>query len=168
MSGCEDRRMRLPPQLAEQLGQVPKSSDGYCEYAPCRVTLESGEVLDRVYIVELTAFRRIWGQTEDTVSVDDLERIEDSPLRLPSRWANALYEAGESGQGYTVFTARLRDGSNLPFVVGNAVDFPNWPPGIGPADVVDVQPHEGREVFRDRAPGPYESSAQYAWCLFEV
>jgi hypothetical protein len=160
--------MRLPQHLAEQLRRVPKSWDGYCAYAPCRVTLNSGEVLDRVYIVEASDFRRMWGHTQATVDVADIEQIEDSPFRLPARWANALYQAGESGMGYTLFVARLRDGSILPFVVGNAVDFPNWPPGDRPADVVDVQPHTGREVFRDRAPGPYESSAEYAWCVFDA
>lgn len=160
--------MRLTSHLADQLSGVPKSTDGYCEYAPCRVTLKSGDVLDRVYIVERAAFRRTWGETEATVLVDDIERIEDSPVRLPVRWANVLYEAGESGMGYTLFTARLRDDSTLPFVVGNAVDFPNWPPDTGPADVVDVEPHGGREVFRHRPPGPYESSAEYAWCLYDA
>lgn len=168
MRGCEDRRMRLPPHLADQLSRVPKSSDGYCEYAPCRVTLRSGDVLDRVYIVERAAFRRVWGETDATVRVDNIEQIEDSPFRLPARCANDLYRAGESGMGYTQFTARLRDGSTLPFVVGNAVDFPNWPPDTGPADVVDVQPHAGREIFRDRAPSPHERSAPYAWCLYDA
>ena len=126
--------MRLPEHLGEQLKRVPKSSDGYCVYAPCRVTLKRGEVLDRVYIVEAADFRRMWGHTRDTVDVAEIEQIEDSPFRLPARWANKLYEAGESGMGYTLFTARLRDGSALPFFVGNAVDFPNWPPGTGPAD----------------------------------
>lgn len=168
MGACDDHRMRLPPHLEADLSRVPKSSDGYCEYAPCRVTLKSGEVLDRVYLVQRAAFRRMWGETKATVNVGDIERLEDSPVRLPAQWANALYEAGESGMGYTLFTARLRDGSTLPFVVGNAVDFPNWPPGVGPGDVVDVQPHAGREIFRDRAPGPHERSAQYVWCLFDA
>jgi hypothetical protein len=132
------------------------------------VTLRSGDVLDRVYIVERAAFRRMWGETEVTVFVADIERIEDSPFRLPAQWANALYQAGESGMGYTLFTARLRDGSTLPFVVGNAVDFPNWPAGTGPADVVDVQPHAGREVFRDRGPGPHERSARYSWSIYDA
>ena len=160
--------MRLPQHLAEQLSSVPKSSDGYCEYAPCRVTLKSGEVLDHVYLVERDAFSRVWGAVATTVALIDIERIDDSPVRLPARWANELYKAGESGMGYTLFIARLRDGSLLPFVVGNAVDFPNWPPGVQPEDVLDVQPHAGREFFRDRAPGPHESSAQFEWCLYDA
>lgn len=160
--------MRLPADLAEQLSRVPKSSDGYCEYAPCRMTLKSGEVLDRVYVVERGSFRRMWGETAAAVDVADVQHLEDSPVRLPAQWANDLYKAGESGMGYTVFVARLRDASNLPFVVGNAVDFPNWPPTTNPADVVDVQPHAGREVFRNRAPGPHEGAAQYAWCLYDA
>jgi len=31
---------------------IEETSDGYCSYAPCRVTLRSGEVVDRVYIVD--------------------------------------------------------------------------------------------------------------------
>lgn len=160
--------MHLPLHLAEQLARVPKSTDGGCEYAPCRVTLTSGEVLDRVYIVERSSFHRLWGEMKASVAVEDIARIEDSPVRLPARWANALYEAGESGMGYTLFSARMRNGTTLPFVVGNAVDFPNWPPNTGPEDVVDVQPHGGRDVFRHRTPGPHESSALYAWCLFDA
>lgn len=147
MIGWEDRYMHLPQHVAEQLSGVPRSSDGYCEFAPCRVAFRPGEVLDRVYLVERAAFRRMWGETEATVMVADVEEVEDSPLRLPAPLANVLYEAGESGMGYTPFTVGFRDGSALPFVVGNAVDFPNWPPGVEPGDVVDVQPHAGREFF---------------------
>ncbi|CAN7281140.1 hypothetical protein [Knoellia sp. LjRoot47] len=160
--------MRLPRHLAEQLSRVPKSSDGHCEYAPCRVTLGSGDVIDRVYLVEAVSFERVWGSSRTTLDLSDIERIEDSPLRLPVHWANTLYQAGESGMGHTVFTARLRDGSTLPFVVGNAVDFPNWPPGVDPADVVEVLPHAGREAFRHRAPTAYESGAPYDWCVYEA
>ena len=111
--------MHLPPHVAEQLGRVPKSSDGYCQYAPCQVTLKSGELLERVYLVEGVSFQRVWGDTQGTLN-------------------------------------------------GKAVDFPNWPPGIGPADVVGVQPHVGHELFRDRAPAPHEGSADYAWCLYDA
>lgn len=161
--------MRLPPDLAEQLRRVPTSTNGRLEYAPCRVTLKSGEIVERVYIVERATFLQMWGDTEGqaTVPVTEVDRIDESSQRLPAEMANALYTAGESGMGYTLFTARLRDGSTLPFVVGNTVDFPNWPPGTGPDDVVDVQPHAGREVFRDRAPTLHESSAPYAWCLYD-
>lgn len=165
---CDDLAVQLSPELAGQLDRVPKSSDGYCDYAPCRLTLRSGEALDRVYVVEAECFRKMWGHTQATVLAADVTRIEESPVRLPARWANKLYAAGESGMGYTLFTVDLRDGSTIPFVVGNAVDFPNWPPGVTPEDVVAVHPHAGREIFRHRAPGPYERSADYQWCAYDA
>ncbi|WP_062318038.1 hypothetical protein [Demequina maris] len=153
---------------AAQLAQVPKSSSGYMEYSPCRVTLRSGEVLDRVYVVDESQFSRSWGTAASRVSIEDVVRIEDSPVRLPADLANKLYEAGESGMGYTMFSARMRDGEQLPFVVGNAVDFPNWRPGLDPRDVVDVVPHAGRAEFRDRQPRIHEKSAPYEWCLYRA
>jgi hypothetical protein len=110
----------------------------------------------------------MWGRTVDQVSISDVTLIEESPARLAPHLADKLYRAGESGMGYTLFVARLRDGTQLPFVTGNAIDFPNWPPNVDPRDVVDVEPHAGRSEFRHRAPGPYESSVEYAWCLYSV
>jgi hypothetical protein len=169
MTGHPQAYPRLSPELAEQLARVPKSSDGYVEYAPCRVTLRSGEVIDRVFVVEQAAFRRVWrASLPNEVPIADVVSIEDCAVRLPAPLANELYKAGESGMGYVLFTVRLRDGSLRPFATGNVVDFPNWPPGVDPRDVLDVEPHAGRATFRDRPPGPHERSADYSWCLYSA
>jgi hypothetical protein len=92
--------------------------------------------------------------------------IQSSPTRLPARFANDDYKAGESGMGYTFFTVVVRGGGQLPFVAGNAVDFPAWPADINPAEVTHVQPHVGRDSFRDRSPTSSEQMANYHWCLY--
>jgi hypothetical protein len=155
-----------------QLAKVETTTDGICQYAPCRVILASDDVIDRVYIVESYGYSRVWGidpsldKGKRSVAIEDVVTIQSSPRRLPASLANKLYAAGESGMGYTLFVVVMRDGSRLPFVCGNAVDFPNWPDGIDPREAVDVLPHAGRDIFRDRAPDPTESSAEYAWCLY--
>jgi len=117
---------------------------------------------------------RAWGvdpaedKDKNSVAIDEVVHIEDSPRRLPPALANKLYAAGESGMGNTVFTVVIRGGSRLPFVVGNAVDFPQWPPGADPNDAVDVEPHVEREEFRNRPPRRTESAADYAWCLYSA
>jgi hypothetical protein len=163
---------RVTPSQQMQLSKVETTSDGICQYAPCRVTLASGAVIDRVYIVDSYGYSRTWGidpsldKGKRSVAIQDVVTIESSPTRLPASLANKLYAAGESGMGYTIFIVVMSDGSQLPFVTGNAVDFPNWPDGIDPRQAVDVLPHAGGDIFRDRAPGPAESSAEYTWCLY--
>jgi hypothetical protein len=157
----------LTKELAQQLADVEPSRDQSREYRPCRVTLRDGRVLDRVYIGDATQFRNGRGDPRlETVPLEEVVRIEESPVRLPARFANKLYAAGESGMGYVVFTVVLADGRRLPFVTGNRVDFPALPEGVGSADVVDAIPHEGDPGFKYRPPRPDESSADYYWCLF--
>jgi len=93
-------------------------------------------------------------------------RIDESPLRLPARFANTVYAAGESDMGYVIFIVVLADGRRLPFVTGNRIDFPALPEGVGSADVVDAIPREGGSIFKYRPPRPDESSVDYHWCLF--
>jgi hypothetical protein len=162
----------LTPELAEQLHAIEPSSDGYCEYRPCRVQLTSGTLVDRVYVVERDAYMDALGvDPEDdpgksSVSVEDVRRIDESPYRLPAALANKLYAAGECGMGYYIFTVVLRDGTKLPNLTGNAVDFPALTPGVTTSDIHDVFPHVGHDRFRDRPPSAHESNAAYTWCLF--
>jgi hypothetical protein len=36
--------------------------------------------------------------------MENVAEVRDSPRRLPARFANELYQHGESGMGYTIFT----------------------------------------------------------------
>lgn len=162
----------LSESQAVQLARIECSVDGPLSYAPCRVTLRSGEVLDRVYLVEARAYLSTWGidPKEDPrkqwVAIEDVEVIEDSPVRLSAGLATQVYAAGESGMGYTIFTVEDRDGRQLPFTGGNAVDFPDWPSGFDPMTVVAVHPHVGREHSLHRGSQPGKQIAPYRWCLY--
>lgn len=161
----------LSPELRQQLERVKPSSDGVAAYHPCRVRLASGELRDFVYVVDADVYIRAWGlwpeddDAKTAVALADVVAVEESLHRLPVDLANKLYEWGESGMGYTLFTVVLRDGRRLPRVTGNAVDFPALPEGVTTHDIIDVL-REGREVFTDRAPQPDEGTAPYAWCLY--
>jgi hypothetical protein len=163
----------LTPSQHRQLSEVETTTDGTCRYAPCQVVLASGDVVDRVYIVEVGPYSRKWGidPTQDkgkrSIPIQHVVRIETSPTRLPAALANKVYAAGESGMGYTLFVVVMGDGSRLPFLTGNAVDFPNWSDGVDPREAVDVVPHAGREFFLHRAPEATDRSAEYAWCLYQ-
>ncbi|MFS4505245.1 hypothetical protein ACMA46_03320 [Clavibacter sp. Sh2141] len=158
--------MQLTPELAGQLARVPRTHDGLL--APCRITLRSGHVRDRVLVGERAAVARAGHRVRAAFEVEDVARIEDSPLRLPAELAERIHEAGESGMGYLRFLVRMRDGSTLPFVTGGSADFPAWPPGVSPADAVDVVPHGGRELFLHRPPTPHESGAPSLWLLYDA
>lgn len=156
---------KLPPHLAEQLRRVPPSHDGKLKYHPCRVTLDDGQVLDHVYIVEARAFIVKWGiWPEDdpgkrSVPIERVVSVEESPCRLPAALANKLYKAGESGMGYCAFTVEFKDGTRQAYVTGNAVDFIDAPAGLRASDAVRVDPHKGHNESPLHGP-------DYFWCLY--
>ena len=158
--------MQLTLELADQLATVPRTHGGLL--APCRVTLRSGHVRDRVLVGERAAVARAGYRVTGAFEVEDVARIEDSPARLPAELAERIHSAGESGMGYLRFLVRMRDGSTLPFVTGGMADFPAWPPGASPADAIDVVPHGGRELFLHRTPTPHESGAPAQWLLYDA
>ena len=90
----------LPPAGTTSCGTSP----------PCRVTLEDGRIFDTVYIQPEMPYLRSWGvYPEDDrgkrfVKIEDVVKVEDSATRLPARFANQIYDHGESGMGYTIFT----------------------------------------------------------------
>ncbi len=154
----------LSPDLARQLSEVPTSGD---IYHPCSVTLNDGTVNDRVYVVESARYYRNWGvwpehdRGKRSLDIRIVASINDSPSRLPARFADELYEAGESGMGYTIFTVRFRDGNSIAVGTGNAVDFIDYPDEQSPQTVVGVLPHVGQDDPNLRS-GP-----EYWWCLYE-
>jgi hypothetical protein len=155
----------LPDHIREALGQITPSKDGELEYFPCRVTLDSGQELNNVYIEPEDSYMKVWDvyPEEDggkkSVRIEQVIRVDESPSRLPAQIANEIYRNGESGMGYTVFTIVFADGSRQACVTGNAVDFIDYPDGKGPADVLEVLPHEGRDKDLVRAP-------EWYWCLY--
>jgi hypothetical protein len=155
----------LSPDLARQLSAVPVSGG---IYHPCSVVLNDGTVKDRVYVVEATPWFSYWGVwPEDdlgkhSIDIRTVTEINNSPSRLPARYADELYKAGESGMGYTIFTVRFADGSSIAVGTGNAVDFIDYPEGQSPETVVGVLPNVGRNDPHLRS-GP-----EYSWCLFET
>ena len=162
--------------LFRKLFKIEPSRDCELLYYPCQVLLENNEQLDTVYVVEEKAYFKVWGvYPEDdpgkkSISIERVEDIKESPYRLPAKLANKMYKAGESGMGYCVFTLVMRNGDRLPFVTGDAVDFPNLPPNYSYKDIVDLLPHVGRDKLQDKEHNwirlPYTTSAEYFWCLF--
>lgn len=171
----KDRKLRYPKikdNIYTQLIAIKPSTDGKLDYYPCRVVLLDGRTIERVYVEEECPYIDIWGvypeedEQKNYISIDQIKSIEESPYRLPVRIANKIYKAGESGMGYCIFTLIMRNGDRLPYVTGNAVDFPNLPPGYSYKDIIDVLPHVGRENFQDKAESPYAREAEYWWCLY--
>jgi hypothetical protein len=154
----------LPDTLRDQLSKIAPSDGGL--YRPCQVKLRSGRVVDRVYFAEAERWFRTWGvwPEEDSgkqwLDVGEVACAEESPSRLPPKFANQLYDAGESGMGYIVFVVCFCDGAQAPFVTGNAVDFIDYPTGQSAATVASVIPHAGRDE------PSLQNAPDYFWCLY--
>jgi hypothetical protein len=105
----------------------------------------------------------VWPEQDSgkwSLSIEEVLIIESSPTRLPARVATEIYESGESGMGFSIFTLIFADGQRQAYSAGNAVDFVIYPRGKGPDDVIAVLPHKGRsdpEII-----GP----PHFYWCLY--
>jgi hypothetical protein len=156
--------------LREQLQGIEPSTDESCtcvEYFPCAVMLKDGRRDNRVYLASAEPWFRKWGvwpeddPGKSLIRIEDIVSIAESPSRLPAKFANELYRAGESGMGYTVFTVEFSGliKSHRTYLTGNAVDFIEYPWRKGPKDVIGVLPHVGRDARPRNGP-------RYSWCLF--
>jgi hypothetical protein len=156
---------KLPEKLREDLRTITPSMDGDLSYWPCAARMKDGTVLACVYVVPEGPYIKHWGvypqqdRAKSYISLSDVDALAESPRRLPAQFANKLYQSGESGMGYTIFTAVFADGSRQACCAGNAVDFIRYPAGKGQSDVIEVLPHEGRNSELVRCP-------EYYWCLF--
>jgi len=156
---------KLPEILQAEIDKIEPSHCGRLSYHPCRVTLLTGNSTDHVYVVAEKPYIALWGLYPEqdrgkfSVRIEDVVSIHESPSRLPAKFANQLYQMGESGMGYQIFTVAFSDGSEQAYLTGNAVDFIEFPQGKGPKDVVAVHPHTGRDLHPLPAP-------KYYWCLY--
>jgi hypothetical protein len=99
--------------------------------------LKTGAVLEHAYAFPaprdghlLSTFPYVW--------MKDVAKIEESPDRLPKRFADRLNAAGESGMGYCAFALDFRDGRRLYVTSGNYVDLLVLPEGYAFDEIVDV------------------------------
>jgi hypothetical protein len=156
----------LPRHIQDALQAIEPTHDSDLTYFPCSVTLTSGDVLDTVYFMPERPTMKLWEaywQTDGAkrlIRVEDVAEVRDSPTRIPARFANELYQQGESGMGYTIFTVVFSDGTRQACVTGAGVDFIQYPPGKGPLDVTAVLPHEGR---RDDS---LVKAPPLRWCIY--
>jgi hypothetical protein len=97
-------------------------------------------VLERGFSSQPTevALKELW------VSPDDVASIEESPVRLPARFANEIYAAGESGMGSFCFTVLFWFWPRQVYATGGLVDFIKFPRWRGPTAVRGVLPHVGK------------------------
>ncbi|MCW9707425.1 hypothetical protein [Fodinibius salsisoli] len=157
---------KLDSELERQLDKISPSFDRDLAYKPCLVHLDTdNKVVDRVYVINAEDYIKHWGvwpendRGKNYINISRVIKIAESPSRLPAEIANEIYQAGESGMGYSVFTLKFTDGTSKAYVTGNAVDFIDYPEGKSADDILSVEPHVGRE----RA---VQSRTRYFWCLY--
>jgi hypothetical protein len=106
----------LPDHIRQAMHSIAPSDGGSIMYYPCRVILKNGASLHTVYIEPEKPYLRVWGiypeddRDKRSVCIEDVIKVEDSPVRLPFQFANEIYRNGESGMGYTIFTVVFSDG----------------------------------------------------------
>lgn len=146
---------------------VPSSKDRNLEYRPCAVTLRDGRYLPCVYVVPTKPYMGIWGVPPEadpgkrSIDIREVAEISECATRLPPEFATYIYEGGESGMGYCLFTLVFKDGTRQSYGTGGAVDFVRFPEGYSAADIKEVERHAGR-YDTNRMEGE-----EYCWCLYD-
>ena len=137
----------LEGRLSRQLNAVGQTAG---LYYPCCVTLADDREIDCVYLADAKRWIREWGvwpsqdPGKQSIGLESVVSLRDSPSRLPKRFAEELYAAGESGMGYTIFTIVYADGTHQACSNGNAIDFVSHPqsnPDLCPEDMKRSQSH---------------------------
>jgi hypothetical protein len=137
------------------------------EYHPCEVLLYDGSVMSNVYVQEAVAWFEQWGvDPEDdpdkqSILVDNVIEIRESPFRMPVRIANTLYQAEPLGREESLFQLVLKNGSFLNCRTGEMLDLLDWPTGVTPDQVIDVR----IDFIVDTSAEVRD--AEYWWCLYE-
>ncbi len=123
--------------------------------------------MNRVYVVSEQSYIRSWGVWHEddsgkaSIAIEEVQNLREGHSRLPAEFANRLYDAGESGMGYRIFTVVFDDGSHQVCLTGNAVDFVEYPSGKAPENVTAVLHHTGREDPN------LQTGPDYLWCLYD-
>jgi len=168
---------RITRSLADQVAHVaPSYPQPGVEFRACRVTMSTGEMHERVLVVEAEMYKAhafMWPDAEGPwdrdahrrlLAIADVAAIAESSHRLPAEMATAVWDNGERFGTYT-FTLVLKDGRHLPYAV-SVPDFPRFPPGICTSDCASVITDKFPEAFKSWRATEYELTAPYVWCLY--
>ena len=153
--------------LAAELKSITPSIKKQAKLYPCLATLTDGRQLDGVYMISASDFLRIDDIESRTIlPLGRVAHIEESPTRLPPKFADRIYRSGESAMGYYLFTLVFDDGTHLPCRTGDSVDFVDLPHSFGNRKIVNVLPHVGQKVMPAGAPQGHGAAA--VWCPFRA
>jgi hypothetical protein len=158
--------MTFSPVVQQQFASIEPTIAGSGDYRyPCSVDLKDGSQIDCVYVVGTSVFTGCAGLAHPSerpvykwIQPDSIVTIQESPYRLPPRFAEEIYRAGESGMDYWVFTVVFSRWSKREYLT-STVDFIDYPSGKGPKDVKAVRPHVGRRLTK------LKSHLIVYWCV---
>lgn len=134
---------------------------------PCSARLTDGTVSECVYFITADTARRLFGPAgieavsgRHRIAVEEVSNVFVSPARLPAKFANQIYQAGETHYGCFTFTLVFSRWRREEYSVGGFIDFLPFPPGRGPSDVKEVF-HHTRSIRASRVP-------EYRWCVYSA
>lgn len=157
--------MSLQGGILDQLRGVAHTWTGAVWHVPCRALLHSGQVIERLLVVRSASGRFLKARGVDrldAVKLDDVAVLEDSPWRLPAAYAEKLHRAPRTCMGGIHVTLDFRDGSSCLFLLDHSVvEFPDYPAGLGAADVTGMT--IGLPTWDEAGVG-HRGSAAYVAC----
>jgi len=155
----------LPNSILASLRFIAQSEFENLGFSPCKVTLKTGRVYDRVYLVDHAKYKKTYGKYPEeggqmrSILIEDVKSVKESPSRLPATMANFLYD--HLDKNYRTFRVEFNDGSSQTYKFGHFFDFISYPEGMGQEDVWGAVPD-----FLQTASIPMKPP-DLSWCLYQ-
>jgi len=157
--------LSLNSDLKAYLKLIGYSQDNEVKYWPSSVVTTGGEFIENVCFAEVNEYLRHWGimpnldPDKKQIHIQNVQKIQETPNRLPAKFANSLYSEGESGMGYYKFKVVFKDGEESSYVTGSLVDFIKYPNGYSQGMIDNIVHHKTNK-------NKLQKNLEYVWCLF--
>ena len=123
-----------PPEFLQRLDSIEPGVWG----TPCAAVLRDGSATP----CALAWVNPRYSDAGSWTNPQDVLFIDQSPSRMPAKFAHRIHDAGESGMGYHVYVVHFADGSNfVHFAWNQKIDLVSLPEGYTTRDIVRVDPN---------------------------
>ena len=145
--------------LIQKIVETIEPSISYDKLFPASAILKNGKIVDCVYFVNNPRLKGSYPM----INIEDIADIKESPYRLPAKFANEIYERGETSMCCIQFYIVVGDHKAFSYRSGGYVDFIDLPEGYKMKDIFQVNQRFSFTKFDTKE----RRVKDFTWCLVD-